>query len=296
MMKLKTLNWAMLPLTIFAAPAIGQTIATDPMQHDHAGQLTADPKPESTQQLPQKPPPEAPKDHAADAVFDPVEMAKAREILTHENGGLSHSFIGFDLAEYQARKGRDGYRWEGEAWFGGDINRLTVKYEGEGEIRGALDDAEFQALWSHAFDPWWNLQTGVRHDVKPNPSRTYAVLGIEGLAPFWFKLEGSLFVSTKGDVLARAEGHYDQRITQRMILQPRFEANFAAQTVLENDIGKGLSDFELGLRMRYEVKREFAPYIGVEWQTKAGRTARLTRLAGDDASFVNFVAGVNFWF
>jgi copper resistance protein B len=242
------------------------------------------------------PAPEAPTDHAADAVYDPAEMAKARAALRHENGGLQHDFIGFDLAEYQARKGRDGYRWEGEAWFGGDVDRMTLKYEGEGAVGGKLEDTEFQALWSHAVDPWWNVQAGVRHDVRPSPQRTYGVVGIEGIAPYWFKLSGTLFVSNKGDVHLRAEGHYDQRITERLILQPRFEANFAAQRVAEIGLGSGLNDFELGLRMRYEIKREFAPYIGVEWSTKAGGTARLARLAGEDPSSVNFVLGASFWF
>lgn len=242
------------------------------------------------------PAPAPPNDHAADALFDPAVMAKARKALRHENGGLNNSMILFNLAEYQARKGADGYRWEGEGWFGGDINRLVVKTEGEGSFGGATEQAEFQLLYGRAISPYFNLEAGVRYDVRPDPSRGYAVVGIEGIAPYWFDVGAQLFVSEKGDFLARFEGSYDQRITQKLILQPRAELNFAAQDVVANGIGSGLSDVELGLRLRYEIKREFAPYVGAEWAKKVGDTARFARIAGEDADVVNFVAGIRFWF
>jgi copper resistance protein B len=109
-------------------------------------------------------------------------------------------------------------------------------------------------------------------------------------------VEGALFLSTKGDLLARAEAYYDQRITQRLILQPRAELNFAAQDVPENRIGSGLSNAELGLRLRYEITREFAPYIGVSWDRKTGATARYARADGETAGTTSFVAGIRTWF
>ena len=134
-------------------------------------------------------------------------MASSRENdLRREHGGMTVYQILFNLAEYQARKGGDGYRWDGEAWIGGDINRFTLKSEGEGTFGKPLEQAEVQALYSRALDPYWNLQAGVRYDFKPNPSRTYATVGIEGLAPGFFEVEGALFLSDKGDVLGRAEG------------------------------------------------------------------------------------------
>ena len=151
-------------------------------------------------------------------------------------------------------------------------------------------------LYGRAIAPYFNLEAGVRYDIKPDPSRGYAVVGIEGIAPYWFDVGAQLFLSDKGDVLARVEGSYDQRITQSIILQPRAELNFAAQDIPANDIGSGLSDVELGLRLRYEISREFAPYIGVEWAKKLGDTARFARVAGEDADMVNFVAGIRFWF
>lgn len=242
------------------------------------------------------PAPAPPTDHYADRAFSPAEMQQARNALHRGHGGSTFHQVLFNLAEYQARKGSDGYRWDGEAWFGGDINRLTLKTEGEGAFGRTVESAEIQALYSRALDPFWNLQAGVRYDFKPNPSRTYATIGIEGLAPYWFEVEGALFVSDKGDVLARAEGYYDQRVTQRLILQPRVELNFAARDVPADRIGSGLSNAELGLRLRYEIVREFAPYVGISYDRKMGDTARFARAAGDDVGNTSFVAGIRVWF
>ena len=242
------------------------------------------------------PAPAPPTDHAADAVFGADEMAASRKMLRHENGGMPAYSVIFNLAEYRVQKGGDAYRWDGEGWFGGDIDRFVVKTEGEGAVRGGLESGEVQALYSRAIDPWFNLQAGVRHDFKPGPARTYATIGFEGIAPYWFEVEGALFLSDKGDVLGRLEGYYDQRITQHLILQPRVELNFAAQEVSANGIGSGLSDAELGLRLRYEIKREFAPYIGVSWERKVGATADLARAAGERVQATSLVMGIRAWF
>lgn len=242
------------------------------------------------------PAPSPPTDHYADRQFAAADMTHARNMMMRENGGQTIATVMFNLAEYQARKGRDGYRWDGEAWLGGDINRLTIKSEGEGVLRQGVEAAEVQALYSRAVGPYFNLQAGVRHDFKPGPSRTYAVIGFEGLAPYWFEVEGAAFLSDKGDVLGRLEGYYDQRITQRLVLQPRVELNLSAQDVPENRIGAGLSSAELGLRLRYEITRQFAPYVGVSYEAKTGQTARYARSDGDDPTTTSFVAGVRIWF
>ncbi|KZC78023.1 copper resistance protein CopB [Sphingobium yanoikuyae] len=242
------------------------------------------------------PAPTPPMDHYADLQFPPADMAHARDMMMRESGGQTMATVMFNLAEYQARKGRDGYRWDGEAWLGGDINRLTIKSEGEGVLRQGVEAAEVQALYSRAIGPYFNLQAGVRHDFKPSPSRTYAVIGFEGLAPYWFEVEGAAFLSDKGDLLGRLEGYYDQRITQRLVLQPRAELNLSAQDVPESRIGAGLSSAELGLRLRYEITRQFAPYIGVSYEAKTGQTARYVRGNGDDPTTTSVVAGVRIWF
>ena len=242
------------------------------------------------------PAPPLPTDHAADSVYGADAMAMGRHHLQQHHGGQNFSQVLLNLAEYQFRNGRDGYRWDGEAWFGGDINRLFIKSEGEGAFREGIESAEVQALYSRTIGPYFNLQAGVRQDLGPSPKRTYATVGLEGLAPGFFELEGAVFLSNKGDLLGRLEGYYDQRITQRLILQPRAELNFAAQDVPENRIGSGLSNAELGLRLRYEIRREFAPYVGVSWDRRFGDTARYARADGDRATSKSIVAGVRVWF
>lgn len=242
------------------------------------------------------PAPAPPIDHYADRQFAPGDMAKARHDMMFDEGGKPFYQVMFNLAEYQARQGRNGYRWDGEAWFGGDIDRVWLKSEGEGGFREGVESAEVQALYSRAVGPYFNLQAGVRHDFQPSPNRTYATAGFEGLSPYMFEVEGALFLSTKGDLLGRLEGYYDQRITQRLILQPRIEFNLSAQDVPENRLGAGLTDAELGLRLRYEIRRQFAPYVGVSYVAQTGRTADFTRAEGKDPSSTSFVAGVRVWF
>ena len=242
------------------------------------------------------PPPPVPTDHAADRVYGPEEMAMGRHHLNQFHGGQKLSQVIFNIAEYQLRNGRDGFEWDAEAWYGGDINRLWVKSEGEGEFGRSLEKAEVQALYSRAIDPYFNLQAGLRYDFKPNPSRVYATIGVEGLAPSFFDVEGALFLSNKGELMARVEGYYDQRITQRLILQPRAEVNFAAQNSREIGIGAGLSDAEIGLRLRYDIRREFAPYVGVQYRRAFGRTREYLKAEGEDAGGWSLLTGVRFWF
>lgn len=273
-----------------AAPSTGQ-------QHDMATMPGMSQVPVGTDLKPGNAPAPAPQPGlAASRYWGAEPMAKADRELRREHGGMTYYQVLFNLAEYQARPGRDGYHWDGEASVGGDINRFWLKSEGEGTFGDAIERVEVQALYSRAIDPYWNLQGGVRHDFKPGRSRTYATVGIEGLAPYWFEVEGALFLSDKGDVSARAETYYDQRITQNLVLQPRVEANFSLQDVPEDGIGSGLTDLELGLRLRYERSREFAPYIGVSWERQFGDTARLTRARGDGTGGFSFVAGVRTWF
>ncbi|WP_156001129.1 copper resistance protein B [Sphingopyxis sp. MC1] len=242
------------------------------------------------------PPPPAPRVEAADAIFGADAMAPVRARLYAEHGGGSISTIMLDQAEVRVGSGETTYSWDGEARFGGDIDKLVIKSEGEGAFGGAFDRGEGQLLWSRAIGPYFDLQTGLRQDVGPGPSPTYAVVGVEGLAPYWFDVEAALFLSDKGDVTARIEGSYDQRITQRLILQPSAELNVALQDVREQGIGAGLSSAELGLRLRYEIAREFAPYLGYVWEGKIGRSAQLARAVGNDPSQSSVVAGVRFWF
>lgn len=242
------------------------------------------------------PPPAPPTDHYADRDYPADQMAAARDQMMREQGGQIMHQVLFNLAEAQVRDGKDGYRWDGEAWLGGDINRAVVKSEGSGSFGERIEAAEVQALYSRAIGPYFDLQAGIRHDLAPTPTRTYATVGVEGLAPYMFDVEAAAFLSTQGEVLGRLEGWYDQRITQRLVLQPRVELNLSAQDVPEIGTGAGLVDAELGLRLRYEIAREFAPYVGISYEAKTGRTADYARAAGKDPTSTSLVAGVRFWF
>jgi copper resistance protein B len=245
--------------------------------------------------IPDTPPPAAAKDHLADRYYDPAAMAASRHMMRMEMGGTSFSKVMINLGEYQTGAKGDGYRWDGQAWFGGDLNRFVLRSEGEGSVKDGLDSGEVQALYSRAVGRYADLQTGVRQDFAP-VGRTYLTIGAQSLFPFWFDLEGALFLSTKGELLARAEGTYDFRLTQRLVLQPRAELNFAAQDTRETRTGSGLSNAELGLRLRYEIRREFAPYIGVSYDRRLGRTADYVRAAGEDPKSTTFVVGIRTWF
>lgn len=238
--------------------------------------------------------PAAATDALADRYFGAGEMERARRVLTAEHGGTPVSKLMANIAEYQAGSG-GGYRWDVEGWWGGDLNRLVVKTEGEGSGDG-VEQAEIQALYSRAVGRYTDLQFGVRHDLEPGPSKTYAVVGFEMLAPYWVEAEGALFLSEDGDLRARLEGSWDLRLTQRLVLQSQAEIGLSAQEIPEIGIGPGATGVELGLRLRYEVRREFAPYIGVSWERDLGATADLTRAMGEDVQNTRFVVGLRAWF
>lgn len=273
-----------------AGQALAQMADMPGTMHDHAAPVSS-PDAEAS-------PPPIPTDHAADAIFDPAVMARARKATIHDAGGMPFSMLLVDQAEWRPGTGKDpqGYAWNVKGWWGGDVNRLAIESEGEGLAGEKAERAEIQVGWLHALDPWFNVRAGVRQDLGRDPHRTHAALTIEGITPYWFDVEGSLFISNKGEVTARLEGSYDQRITQRLILQPRAELDFSAQDMPELRTGAGLGRAELGLRLRYEIAREFAPYVGVNWETRGGASARLMRASGDDPTALRAVAGVRFWF
>ena len=235
--------------------------------------------------------------HAADAIWGTVAMESSRQQLVRENGGMTTGMILVERLEARIPTdgGEDGYLWDAQGWYGGDINRFVLKTEGEGKLGGALEDAEIQALYSRAIGPFIDLQAGVRFDPEPD-SRTHLVVGIEGLAPYMFHVDGALFLSGRGDLTARIKAEYDQKITQRLILQPRIEAEFAAQNIPEREIGAGITKVEPGLRLRYEIAPEFAPYIGIEYEAKTGETADIARANGEDPAGLRAVIGLRAWF
>lgn len=190
----------------------------------------------------------------------------------------------------------DTYSWDLQGWYGGDFNRLWLKTEGEGEQGESPENAELQALFSRRFAPFWDWQLGVRHDFEPNPTRSHLVFGLQGVVPYEFEWDSALFVSDAGDITARIEAEYDLRITQRLIVQPRLQLNAAGSDIPELGLGSGLNSTELGIRLRYEFKREFAPYIGVSWEKLYGDTADFSQLDGEPTSVTSLVIGIRAWF
>lgn len=235
-------------------------------------------------------------EHAADAIWGGETMAKSRRDVYAEHGSFRGGRILIDRFEYRAQGGHDGYAWDSEGWYGGDYDKLWLKTEGEGGFGEAVESAEMQALYSRAINPWFNLQAGIRYDIRPKPDRAHLAVGVQGLAPYWFEIDGALFLSDQGDLTARFEGEYDQRLTNQLILQPRVELDLAAQDVPELGIGAGLSSVEAGLRLRYEFVPEFAPYVGVEYGRRFGGSADFARAAGEKVGGWAFLVGVRAWF
>ena len=208
-----------------------------------------------------------------------------------------YTFLQADEFEYRAGdNGEDKFNWKVQGWIGGDYQKLWLKTEGENATPGHLEDAEVQLLYSRLANDFFDIQAGIRYDFQPRQQRGFAVLGLHGLAPYYVELDAAAFLSNQGEVSARLEAEYELLLTQRLVLQPSFEMNIAVQGVSERGVGSGINDIELGLRLGYEVRREFAPYVGINWERKLGETADLARDKGEDKEALSLVAGVRFWF
>jgi len=233
--------------------------------------------------------------HAADQVYGEAEMRRARAGMDAEHGDIVTSRFMIDRLEARTAHG-GGYEFDGQFWWGGDIDRLWLESEVEGELGERPGRVELQALWSHAIDPWFDLQLGLRHDFRPDPERSFLVAGVQGMAPYMFELDAALFLSHRGELTARIEGEYDWRLTQRLILQPALELDFSLQDVPELGLGSGVTSIEPSLRLRYEIVPEFAPYVGLSYERSLGRTAGFSRRAGEEPGAWSFVLGIRSWF
>ncbi len=206
---------------------------------------------------------------------------------------LGHLLV--DQLEWQDADEGAGGAWDVTGWLGYDFNRLWLRSEGERE-GGEFEAAEAHLLYGRAIARWWDLVAGLRQDFEPGPGRTYAALGLQGLSPYWFETELTLYAGERGQSGARLEFEYEQLLTNRLILQPRIEFNAWSRSDTRRGIGAGLADLEAGLRLRYEIRREFAPYIGVNYAQVFGNTADLRKARGDDTSELRAVAGLRLWF
>jgi copper resistance protein B len=211
----------------------------------------------------------------------------------HDN--TVQSYVLLDRLEGWSADPGAGLAWEGQAWFGTDLNRLWLRSEGE-QTDGRLESGDLEVLYGHSVSPWWDVVTGVRHDFKPGGAQDFAAIGVMGLAPYKYEFAATAYIGQGGQTAARLEAEYETLFTNRLILQERVETNFYGKDDPRRGIGSGLSTFEAGLRLRYEFTRRFAPYIGIVHERAFGGTAELRRGEHGSASDTRIVAGLRLWF
>jgi copper resistance protein B len=192
--------------------------------------------------------------------------------------------------------GNVDFRWDGQGWIGTDYDKFWVKSEGFRRFDGKVDDGRHEFLYDRAITTYFDLQAGLRSDIDSRPSRHWGAVGIQGLAPLFFDVEATAYVSDQGHIAGRLKASYDLLITQRLILQPEAELNLYSKSDPARLIGAGFSDIDTGLRLRYEFDRKFAPYIGIAYENKFGQTANFARRAGESTNGVRFLLGVRAWF
>jgi len=205
------------------------------------------------------------------------------------------TFVKIDQFEIRNTDGPDPLVFDGQLWIGKDLNKLWIKSEIE-RVDGETEENELQLLYSRAIAPYWDFQVGWRKDFKPDPDQDWLAIGVQGLAPYFFEVEATAFISDESQTNLRLEAEYELLFTQRLILSPEVEVNLYTDDDAERGVGSGFSDLELGLRLRYEIRREFAPYIGVNWMKKFGNTADFAEADGQEIEDTQFVAGIRAWY
>lgn len=235
----------------------------------------------------------APADARSDDYSDGVAGSPIQGL--HMHGSAPFGMLLIDQLEAFHGRDANGQSWEAQAWYGNDENKLWIRTEGE-RSRGKLEDGDLEAFWNHNIATFWSTQLGVRHDFGEGPGRTWAAFGVQGLAPYWFELEATGYVGANGRTAARLRAEYELLFTQRLILQPEAEVNLYGKNDPQRRIGSGVSDVQFGLRLRYEIRRQFAPYIGVNWVRRIGTTADYARQDHQPVLDRQIVAGVRIWF
>ena len=261
--------------------------AVQPMDHAHMDHSSMQHPPPPTRDQPITPIP-LPTD-ADRAAAQPPSHAHP----VHDNG--IHSLVRFDRLEAVDTDAGTGLEWKGQAWIGTDTDRLWLRSEGRRDD-GRTQAAEIEAMYGRPVSRWWDLLVGVRHDFKPGPSQDFAAIGITGIAPYKFEVQATAYVGSGGRTAARVEIEYETLLTNRLVLQPMLEAEFSGKADARRGIGTGLTTVETGLRLRYEIVRRFAPYVGVSYERAFGGSAALREQQGRETRGAHVVAGVRVWF
>ncbi len=276
-------------------------VAVSAAQHQHhppQPPASQKPKPVEDHSM-HKPAPEPSKDEPKEPIPPLTDEDRAAAFPRALGGHTVHdrklmSFVLFDQLEWQGADS-GGFNLENTSWFGGDVNRLWIRAEGESED-GRVDNAFVHALYGRSFSRWWDVVAGVRQDFRPGDPQAWAAFGIQGLAPYWFEVQATGYVGAGGRTHARFEVEYDLLLTNRLILQPLAELEIYGKDDPERGIGAGVSSIESGLRLRYEIRRELAPYVGVTWDRKLFGTADFARADGERTGSARLAFGIRTWF
>lgn len=223
-----------------------------------------------------------------------IALAVAGPVFAAGNADPFLTSLWIDHLEYRDLEEGDGSAIEADFWAGHDLNKFWVKVEGEKEPEE--ESVEVQALFSKALSAYWDIQLGLRHDFQPGPERSWGVIAFQGLAPYFFEVDAALFVGESGRSALRLGAEYELLLTQRLVLSPALEVNFFGESDEELNTGSGLANAEAGLRLRYEIRREFAPYLGVHWEKSFGDTADMLEAHGEEPSESTWVVGLKAWF
>lgn len=280
-----------------ASLAVSWPVAAQHTGHDH-GQ-----KPPAAEKKTEQADPHAGHDMAPPALpsfIPPLTDADRAAAFPDVEGHTVHddevNFLALaDELEWQGGQGAAGFVWKGRGWVGKDRDRLWFRTEGESES-GGLESAEVHLLYGRAISPWWDVVAGVRQDLRPGDPQTWAAFGVQGLAPYWFEVEATAYVGGSGRTRFTFETEYELLLTNRLILQPLVELDVHGKDDRERGVGAGLSEIETGLRLRYEIRREVAPYVGVTWHRKTFGTADLARGAGERVSGARVAVGLRLWY
>jgi copper resistance protein B len=276
-------------LSVFLVGSLWSGSVASAQVNPHAGHQPAAPTP-SQATPPSELPPSIP------PVTDEDRKAAFPQVEGHTVHDRSINYlVRLDQLEWQADSATSAVVLDTHGWIGADRDRLVFRAETESE-GGHPERAHAHVLYGRQISRWWDLVAGIRQDVRPEPTQTWAAFGIQGLAPYWFEVEATAYVGASGRTEARLEVEYDLLFTNRLVIQPLAEVELAGKSDPERGVGAGLTSTSVGLRLRYEFRREFAPYAGVSWERKWGKTAELAEADGDATDGVRFVTGLRLWF
>lgn len=259
-------------------------------QHVHEEPASPEVLPAGQAQAPSDPlPPFIP------AVTEAMRQAAFPDVGEHDVHGVStRAFVMADHLEFRAGDA-PGLTTDVTGWIGRDLNRLWFRSEAAADADG-LTEARLEAFYGRAYARWWDVVVGLRQDARPGPARSWAAIGLQGLAPYWFEVEATAYIGGSGRTELRLDAEYDLLVTNRLVLQPLVTIDMAGKADPERRLGAGVTHMEGALRLRYEVWREFAPYVGLTWERAFGDTARMRREDGGSAADRRVVVGVRLWY